>query len=593
MGARRCDDHPALGGCQEVDDETPEPRHPGAKPPPKPARSCARIQRPHHVVSTSAGRPCGIPQRDRVHANSGRLREELKMAKAVLPRGSLFAPSSPLHSEWGKLAALLVWCFLLRAPTFLRSVIDGDESLYVLVADRWGHGCLPYIAVWDHKPPGVYVLFLMAFGALGHSLIAIRILASAFVFGAAVLIYGIGYVATGERPVALVAAAAYPAFSILWRGTAANVEHFFIVFDLAAALVLTVIHVRRPTGAQRWWRVLAAGLCFGLALQLKYIAIFEIAFFFVLYAFREWQILPAASRGRLLGELAAMIAMAIVPTAAAAAYFLAFGQLGEFVDANFFANVRHAVPHRSMETVISGVLSLGRWLAESGPLWVAPVFLFLRRPTVPGCSPIGSRRVALVLAAWVLVGLVEAASTSRFYAHYFLVTLPPLCLLAGEAWRWGGSIRRSLGHPVVWAMVLCAFPVTFISILDYREWIAERLSGMADEPARVASYIRPRLRPGESIYVVDSEPIIYFLADAQLPTRYAFPPFLMDEHFSAVARVDYKREFESILRQEPRCIVLQNPGRPRARELRAMLGSEYGQNRAFDTIDVICRNRSG
>lgn len=425
------------------------------------------------------------------------------------PSGIARICGSRVCGELGKLTALLGWCLVVRAPTFLRSVIDSDESLYVLMADQWRQGHLPYLTVWDHKPPGVYWLFRMALDLFGHSMLSIRLLACMFVFAAAAFVYAIGCIATGDRTAAFMAGVAYPAFSILWRGTAANVEHFFIALDLAGVLILTVLHVRRPSGARRWWCVIGAGFCFGLALQLKYIAVFEIAFFFFVYAIREWRALDRGHRGQLLLELAAMVLAASGPTALAVAYFWTFGQVDEFLRANFWANLRHASPQPTAGRLIAGLLSWGRWLVESASLWITPVLLCFRRPRIfaaSQASPVGSRGVAPALAVWVLVGLVEASSTWRFYAHYFLVTLPPLCLLAGEGWRLARShevIRSWFARPAVWTTALCAFPVTFISVLDYAAWVRERIAGEVDEPARVAAYLRDRLRPGAPIYVVD------------------------------------------------------------------------------------------
>jgi hypothetical protein len=42
---------------------------------------------------------------------------------------------------------------LLLAPTFLRSAIGPDESLYFLVAESWRAGHLPYTTVFQQARP--------------------------------------------------------------------------------------------------------------------------------------------------------------------------------------------------------------------------------------------------------------------------------------------------------------------------------------------------------------------------------------------------------------------------------------------------------
>jgi len=43
----------------------------------------------------------------------------------------------------------------LRISTFFQSVIDWDESVYLLMSKSILDGNLPYIQVWDHKPPDI------------------------------------------------------------------------------------------------------------------------------------------------------------------------------------------------------------------------------------------------------------------------------------------------------------------------------------------------------------------------------------------------------------------------------------------------------
>jgi hypothetical protein len=92
------------------------------------------------------------------------------------------------------------------------------------------------------------------------------------------------------------------------------------------------------------------------------------------------------------------------------------------------------------------------------------------------------------------------------------------------------------------------------------------------------------------LYVVDSEPVIYFLAEATPATRYAFPPFLLDPHFSNVAGVDPGEELVRIYARSPRCVVmLKHSPTARAKEFRGMLASEYTPRGVFDTVEVLYR----
>jgi hypothetical protein len=75
-----------------------------------------------------------------------------------------------------------------------------------------------------------------------------------------------------------------------------------------------------------------------------------------------------------------------------------------------------------------------------------------------------------------------------------------------------------------------------------------------DVPREVAWAIREKMVPGDSVYVVNYEPIIYMLANAPLPTRYAFPVFLVG--FRSVTDTDMVVERTRVLGARPKYIVV-------------------------------------
>jgi 4-amino-4-deoxy-L-arabinose transferase-like glycosyltransferase len=51
----------------------------------------------------------------------------------------------------------------LRLPILQRSVIDWDESVYLLAGRSLVNGSLPYLEVWFHKQPFLYVVLAASF----------------------------------------------------------------------------------------------------------------------------------------------------------------------------------------------------------------------------------------------------------------------------------------------------------------------------------------------------------------------------------------------------------------------------------------------
>jgi hypothetical protein len=80
-----------------------------------------------------------------------------------------------------------------------------------------------------------------------------------------------------------------------------------------------------------------------------------------------------------------------------------------------------------------------------------------------------------------------------------------------------------------------------------------------DTPAAIASYLKPKLRSGDYIFIVSDFPVVYFLADAKIPTRYAFPPFLIiQEDLPNITGVVPAKELGLILQKKPIYIVTRN-----------------------------------
>lgn len=64
----------------------------------------------------------------------------------------------------------------LRAPFFFRDYIDHDESTFIIMGQAIIDGYLPYLKLWDLKPPLVFYFFAGIISVFGKSLMAIRII---------------------------------------------------------------------------------------------------------------------------------------------------------------------------------------------------------------------------------------------------------------------------------------------------------------------------------------------------------------------------------------------------------------------------------
>ena len=481
-----------------------------------------------------------------------------------LPRPAILKP-------WVVIALFASLVVALRLPTFFASVINWDESLYLLVADQWLQGHAPYTAVFDNKPPGIYVLFVLALKVFGRSVFAIRVLGCLFVTATCYLISRIGALASRNGWLAgLLAGAIYALLMIRNNGPASNTEVFFPAFSTAAwLLVLSRVASDEPLSRRDCRRMALAGFLLGLGFEIKYVVLFDaaaIAGIFMLAVRRR----PAEERtpGRVAGLLAAMGAGFLLPFLAVTAAFALAHRFPEYWLGNFTSNRARTVGLSFRWSVTA--LELWTQLRNEGFYWMALPLAAVA--LVRDKAATAKDRFLVATTAgyflWLLACMV-GVFRSVLYGHYFLHLAGALAVLGADA-----AVRFALpeapgGAPRVWrpsvaavaavlalAGVLTALaPVRHGASLVYRRLLRGR-PNEEDRPGLIAQYLKSRMDPGDVLYVVDDQPVLYFLVPSQLPTRYAFPPYLVRRlDLPNITGVDPLLELRHILDRKPVYVV--------------------------------------
>jgi hypothetical protein len=152
--------------------------------------------------------------------------------------------------------------------------------------------------------------------------------------------------------------------------------------------------------------------------------------------------------------------------------------------------------------------------------------------------------------------------------------------------------RRTL---IAALMVALGFPVVRTLEKTYVPWVSTYLTE-GDVNVNIARYLKNLISRRDYIYVVNGQPIIYFLTKARLPTRYVFPPHILSEPINRVINVDYPREVERIFDKAPRAVLIRDNKEEdtRVREIEARVQREYVVGtRIGDTSVYIRKPRSG
>jgi len=487
------------------------------------------------------------------------------------------------HWRW----LLFIWTCIVRGPTFLRSAIESDEGLYLLIARDWAHGIVPYTGVWDHKPVGTYVILRALYWSDASALFSLRFAAILFVFIAAVVIGQLAVWLHGSPAAGPVCAFLYPVLSLLLGGTASNTEHFFIAFTLVGLFCLTRAAETTTSRSSLAW-LASAGLSFGAAFQVKYVVAVEVIYLAVSYS---WVQRVRGTSVPKLGWLVLLLGTAL-PTCAAFIYFAIAGAWQPFIQATLMANLRHAGGH-SREDLNLLVQTGRRYVTSTLWFWTLLGLAKLVSHANPPLDGNAARRhrVERWLFGWLLVCFVEASLTGKFYVHYLLPSLVPLALLAGSLLDRLHLHRLSARLLPVAAVLVMVQPLYATTQKEFQPWIRDYLRAHGDPIAVLARRIEENLRERHTLFVLKGEPIIYLLTNTRAPTRFVFPPFLLDPHFSTVASVDYVSEFHAILRKRPECILIDDIDQKhyrRASECRSLLGDSYQIQSLAPATDLYC-----
>src|SRR5512134_3956359 len=84
--------------------------------------------------------------------------------------------SSTRALPWHWLDVALIFGSILFGVFSLTYPYGHDQGLYAYVATEWvERGRIPYRDVFDHKPPGIYILYALAVALFGTGMWGIRI----------------------------------------------------------------------------------------------------------------------------------------------------------------------------------------------------------------------------------------------------------------------------------------------------------------------------------------------------------------------------------------------------------------------------------
>jgi hypothetical protein len=267
-----------------------------------------------------------------------------------------------------------------------------DEGTYFAVAQAMNHGYALYRDIWENKPPVLYLGYAEVYHWLGPSLLAVRVAAAVAVVVTVALVASLAHRYVPHRWAVTALLAGLLLGVPFLEGTTANAEVFLVVWTSLGVLLAL-------RGALPW-----AGLCMAIAVGIKAVAAFDAVALGLYLVFQR----------RAVTDSIRIVAPYVL--------FLAAG-LGSIAVLCSLAGILRPM---LADAVLYDLGYVGRangggipWLA----LLKAGVLLLLTVPLVRRPFPF----------LWLLWAAAGALVSGRFFGHYALQAVPPLCLVAGMA----------------------------------------------------------------------------------------------------------------------------------------------------------------
>lgn len=358
-----------------------------------------------------------------------------------------FSPSSSFRKYRKDVIVLLVASVVLIALRLhaLNLPLETDEANYAYIGGRLLVGDLLYEDVWDHQPPGIFVLCAAVISIFGDEPVVFRGLALTFSLLSLTFIYLL-IRATANRWTACVGAILFALVSSDpgSAGEGCNREIYMNTLILAGWL-LAQRYERRPRAIYP----LGAGLLLGLASLIKTIvAVHWLLLAVWLMVISRSKVQPSEKRwGSMLRTLVLLGVGPSVLWGGSSLYFAFTDRWDSFVDAVFLFNLSYSSGGEPFFNRFVDFFDppLHRFIFESAlPLWcmglIASLSLLVRLALGRG------DRTDTLYLLLVLSGFLTACLPAQFWPHYYYLLWPGLVVVTARAMDWWSAPSSRLNQ---------------------------------------------------------------------------------------------------------------------------------------------------
>lgn len=477
-----------------------------------------------------------------------------------------------LHSwcnqhEW--LSFLIILVLVLRLPSFIMPHYYGDEEIYFVMGRAWREGLPLYLAMFDHKPPLIYLL-----AGIAPTMLAFRGVLCAVMVVHTILFYKLAQLVWAKTRPKLVYVSSI-IFVLLTslptlEGLTVNAELLMMMPVTAAAVLLWPSSAKATAG--EWKKYFWAGLLGGISWLFKIPVAMDMIAIGLYFLVFDKSSIKAGMKALISWPFVAYTLMFVAPLALTFVYYYAKGTGPDYLATVLTVNLGYVSswatnsyafnPFKSglfVRGVILGLFTLG---------------LYAFRPKL--------NKSLVFVSLWGAFGLFGALLSARPYPHYLQEIAAPLALMIPFIFVTEKVLEWTFIGVIVGISVMVQKQVKFwgyptLSVYQtYWEYVTKQITweqylkrfDNAPRNYAVAQYLNERLLPNEKIYVWGTDPTIYNLTN-RLPSG---GKYIVSFHVRDLNKYDYT--MMNLLQSEPKYIVIL-PGSGEFSQLTALLDQQY------------------
>lgn len=334
----------------------------------------------------------------------------------------------------------LVFLVFLRLPSLFEPAWYGDEGIYATIAQQLNKDQLLYRDIWDHKPPGLYMIYTLSdlfpnvsTGNLINNIFVYKliniltgVISIILVFKLSKLLFP--QVKNNKHNIIIFVITLLSTIGIgstIWEGNIFNAENVFIPISLFAIYYYLSNDPKTQITLKTTFIV---GLIFGFALFIKIHPLFSALTILWLICLKITKGIPQINL-RLIKKLVIFFLVfllgLLLPMIISYGYYLIMGAGKDFIFAVWSYNFKYSSDYEpaGMGFVLLRDTIIRRLLFVSFTILVMTYLWFKEKITYR----------TLFIFSWAVMTFFAVKLSSRVYLHYFLQLVVPLSLLIGLA----------------------------------------------------------------------------------------------------------------------------------------------------------------